>query len=180
MFQGRSMCEFARPVATGVFVGMLAFTLVSCNAEDSTSTKRVMPSISAAQNGSGRNPANEIAFRRITPSGLQGAELPAAQRVIRGAAEFAARWQKLAPETPVPEIDFGRQVVAFVAVGFRPNPGHRVQVTRVFGEGSTTVVCFSERRPEPDREYPAVLVFPFDMVVFNDPGDTVVIRRCRG
>jgi hypothetical protein len=48
-----------------------------------------------------------------------------------------------------------------ISLGFRPNPGYRIEVAKVEkGDGEMTVIV-KERLPESEKMYPQVIVYPY-------------------
>lgn len=170
-----SMSDSARRFVYSLLLGLLGAMLMSCGDGGSAG---VNGTVGRAVNSGDNSVSNAgMSFHRLTPPGLQTTEIPSSRRILTNPAEYADLWRRIS-EAPVPEVNFDRQVVVLVALGSRPNPGYQVHVHHVLQQRNATVVCYRELEPKPDRDYAAVVVYPFDIVAIPRTDTEIEIRRC--
>jgi len=83
--------------------------------------------------------------------------------VIRSAEEWRTLWKAHSPQT-VLDVDFNGAVVVGVFLGSRPTSGYRVQIEAIRQRGTTMVVEYRERRPDPADVVAQILTAPFHVV----------------
>src|SRR4051812_8691506 len=82
-------------------------------------------------------------FKVIAKGALSGIQEPK-QLLITNATQWAEIWQKHSvrnePKPPLPEIDFSKQSVLFVALGQKRTGGYAVAITDLQKKGEKTEV----------------------------------------
>ena len=104
-------------------------------------------------------------FTRLEMEGLRSDLVPGQELIIcdQGSLdEFCGRYGLDADM----DFDFDTYVIVGVFLGERPNPGHRVEISEVLRLKDSVEITYTEYLPDPALEYPAVLVYPYDMVYF--------------
>lgn len=100
------------------------------------------------------------------------------RRVVRDADAFASLWTMLqsgqSPAIPTPAVDFGEEMVLFVAQGVRSSGGHEVDIRHVTLLRDTLWVLVRERTPGPTCLVFAALTQPTDARVV--PRTTAPVR----
>lgn len=103
-------------------------------------------------------------FRRLSPA-LRHDRVPPMEKVWGLASGFLEFWSQYGIGTP-PSIDFERESVAAVFLGPKPNAGYGVKIVSVTVSDGQTTIAYTRLLPNPERDYAAVITYPFDLVVF--------------
>jgi len=144
-------------VRLSLFVAML-LAVSACNSGETGKRSRDHAPIAA---GSAQS---ALMGRQVDSAGLRLDELPAGMRVWSSEQSFRAFWSKYGA-TPAPRIDFRKERVVGIFLGYKPNPGYSVHIERVRVDGDTLVVEYRLGLPEPEMDYPAMIVFPHQLLV---------------
>jgi len=108
---------------------------------------------------------------------FSGASAPT-RSVVRDAESFATLWTRLqsgrSPLIPAPAVDFGEEMVIFVALGARSSGGYAVQIRHVTLLRDTLWVLVREQSPGSDCMVFAAFTQPTDARVV--PRTTVPVR----
>lgn len=160
-------------------------------------TKRLIPAVLLALAACAESPGTGPApgdpqltisrFDPLYPSDYTGFSEPA-RLVVDSQAEWMAVWARMwenhTPVPPVPEVDFGREVVALVAMGARPTGGYQIRVQT--GEVVNDQLLLSVTEVSPGRSCATTQAFttPVDLVRISRAGlpvrfnTTRVVRAC--
>jgi len=84
---------------------------------------------------------------RLVEKSAQSFVDTAKQVTARTPAEWAAVWKQHAPARPLPEIDFGREMVVGVFLGSRNSAGYAVEIVSVEAQPGAVVVRYHETAP---------------------------------
>lgn len=109
----------------------------------------------------------EINFKRLNTSefGLKANLIPAQKIIFYKKEQWKDFWIKYGSGIE-PQIDFEKYIVAGIFLGEKPNPGYGVEITKVKKVNNKIEVKFTEYLPNPNLDYPSVLVYPYDIVYF--------------
>ena len=88
----------------------------------------------------------------------------ATQVVIKTDAEWAALWRRHAPDRPMPNVDFGREIVIGVFMGSRSNAGFSTEVISALAVKGVLIVKYRETLPSRDAITAQILTFPYHLV----------------
>ena len=102
---------------------------------------------------------------RTIDKGQDSAIDSARQVTVDGPEEWAKLWREHAPNRPMPQVDFLRDIVVGVFLGTRPTAGFGVEITAGRKEGAGLVVQYRENRPPPGAIAAQVLTAPYHLVV---------------
>lgn len=87
--------------------------------------------------------------------------------VIRDASVWTETWHRLhagvAPEPPVPSIDFGQEMVVLTAMGTRNSGGYAIKLTGADEEDQTVTIRARATSPGPGCMTTSVLTEPVDL-----------------
>ena len=93
------------------------------------------------------------------------------QTIIRSQEELEAIFSEInktrKPGIPIPEIDFNKEVVAFVNLGQRSTGGNIVTVDKILMKKEKVVIYVGGKSPKPDENVTMMLTTPFTMVKLN-------------
>lgn len=116
--------------------------------------------------------ARDSAFAANYPFRAFSGATTAQRTVVRKIEAWASLWttlnRGLNPPIPAPVVDFGEEMVIFVALGQRPSGGYSVSIRHVTLLRDTLWVLVSERAPGP-----SCLVF----AAFTQPTDARIVPR---
>ena len=91
------------------------------------------------------NGAEPLELRNIAKGGVSGI-VEARQLVVTNAAEWTKLWTahraNVRGDTKLPEIDFAKEMVVFVALGQQRTGGYAVQIVKVEPSGKTLKIRF--------------------------------------
>ena len=113
--------------------------------------------------GLGDAPEAGLSFRQIRLEGLRADAVAAGNPVWRSKEEFGRFWEAHS-DAPRPEIDFRERSIVAVFLGERPNAGYSVEITRVEASDGGIAVHYRELLPNPERDYAAVITYPYAAV----------------
>jgi len=102
---------------------------------------------------------------RTIDKGQESAIDSARQVTVAGPEEWEKLWHEHAPNRPVPQVDFSRDIVVGVFLGTRPTAGFGVEITAAREEGAGIVVQYRENRPPPGAIAAQILTAPYHLVV---------------
>ena len=96
--------------------------------------------------------------------------------IIRDVSEWRSFWGE--HQLPVPEVDFIDRCVVAVFGGQRASAGYSVEILGISFDRDQRKLVVEVRENEPPRSAGTltVLSFPFDLVVFDKPGDWDVVE----
>ena len=77
---------------------------------------------------------------------------------------WTALWREHAPNRPLPEVDFSREIVVGVFLGTRPSAGFAVEITGYREDGGRLVVQYRETTPPRGAIAAQMLVSPYHLV----------------
>jgi hypothetical protein len=80
---------------------------------------------------------------------------------IRDQPEWSALWRTHAPDKPLPQVDWSREMVVGVFLGTRPAAGFRVEIVGYRQEGGRVVAGFRETPPARDAITAQILTSPY-------------------
>ena len=92
------------------------------------------------------------------------------EKVIPSKKEWTAAW----PRHPVPEIDFGKDVVLVVAFGTKPSSGYSIEITRVEKSAGEIRVVVRRTVPPKGSAQLTVITYPFVVARMAKPDCKVV------
>ncbi len=126
----------------------------------------------------------EINFKRLNTGEFElKANLIPAQRIIsHNEEQWSDFWAKYGTGIE-PQIDFEKYIVAGIFLGEKPNPGYGVEITKVKKVNNKIEVKFTEYLPNPNLDYPSVLVYPYDIVYFPKAKGNIIFsgsQKVRG
>jgi hypothetical protein len=102
------------------------------------------------------------------------------QYVLRDQAAWGDLWKRVHarshPVPPLPEIDFGREIVVVVALGHRPSSGYAIRVGHAYKEGPKTVVVVQTESPAAGCIVLAAMTSPVDIARLPAPDGPVEFR----
>lgn len=101
---------------------------------------------------------------RTIEKGDQSNVEDARQVLVRSDAELRTLWQQHAPDRPVPNVDFSKEMVVAVFMGSRPNAGFSTAIVSATAAAGALIVRYSETRPKPGAMTAQVLTFPYHIV----------------
>lgn len=78
--------------------------------------------------------------------------------------EWAAFWKRHAPTRPLPDVNFGREMVVGVFVGTRNSAGYSVEIVSVEQRQEGIVVRFRETRPARGAVTAQIITSPYHLV----------------
>lgn len=81
------------------------------------------------------------------------------------------------PSLPLPEVDWSKEALVFINVGYRSTGGYSVQVDRIEKDAQEYTVYISGKSPKPTDMVTMVLTYPWVLVKFEKPSIPVVFRR---
>ena len=99
------------------------------------------------------------------------------QVTVRSAAEWVALWKENGANSPLPAVDFLREMVVGVFVGTRSTAGYGVEIVRAIGNSSTLVVEYVESAPSRGTITAQVLTAPYHLVAIPKRDGTVVFKK---
>lgn len=110
---------------------------------------------------------NEISFKSLNTKEfkLMANLIPPQKIIFRDEKQWNDFWNKYGSSNK-PKIDFGRFIVLGIFLGEKPCPGYGVEITKVRKIKSKIIVEFIEYLPNPELGYPAVIVYPYDIIFF--------------
>ncbi len=108
-----------------------------------------------------------VAMRRLD-KGTQSGVIESRQLVIQDNAGWEKLWgdhkSGIQPSQPLPEIDFSREMVIFVALGQQFTGGTSVEIDRVENSGRDLKILVRQRVPPDGSMVTQALTSPFDIV----------------
>ena len=110
---------------------------------------------------------NEINFKRINIKEfrLKLNLVPPQKIIFYNEKQWNDFWDKYGSGSK-PKIDFGRFIVIGIFLGRKPCPGYVVKITKVRKIKNKIIVDFIKYLPNPELDYPAVIVYPYDIIFF--------------
>ena len=121
----------------------------------------------------GTDQTTTLQFQEIDSRELNPENIPAQKVIFRDQESWKAFWEKYGKEA-APEIDFTMYIVIGVFSGPKPNPGHGVEITQIQKSGSEILVHVTEYTPNPEQDYPSVIVYPYYIVSFEKTAGEIV------
>lgn len=85
-------------------------------------------------------------------------------------------WSNFSDPTPVPIVDFNKDVVVLVALGKRHNGGYQLKINSVREEPNQIIVDYIEITPNPKCTYAQSIVFPYEFIAFTKTSKKVVFK----
>ena len=114
---------------------------------------------------------------RTVGKGPMSAIDQARQVTVRSAAEWGALWKENGANSPLPAVDFSREMVVGVFVGTRPTAGYGVEIVRAIGNSSTLVVEYVETAPSRDTITAQILTAPYHLAAIPKRDGTVTFKK---
>lgn len=109
----------------------------------------------------------ELGFEEVEQGAQSGIRDPRGI-AVRDGETWGALWQEhtagVDPPLPVPEVDFGREMVVAFFLGERPTGGYSVEIVRIILWPDGLVVRVAVTQPESGEIVPQVLTQPFHIV----------------
>jgi PrcB C-terminal len=99
------------------------------------------------------------------------------QVTVRSAAEWTALWKQNGASSPLPSVDFSREMVVGVFLGTRPTAGYGVEIVRAVGNSSTLVVDYVETVPSPNALTAQVLTAPYHLAAVPKHDGEITFRK---
>jgi len=125
----------------------------------------------------------ELAFESILSQSSSGL----AERlrvVIRDEATWTDVWRRIhepvAPEPPLPNVDFSRHMLIVVALGTRPSGGFAIAVQRITARDGTSEVSVRESCPARGAMVTMALTQPVEVVRLERRAETPAFRELKG
>lgn len=134
------------------FLLLLSVILISC-----TSTKKVATNSSITFKTIDKN--TNGGFQELTQ------EIYTNQTAFEKAWKLA--WSNFSDPTPIPIVDFNKNVVVLVALGMRNNGGYQLKINSVSEEPNQIIVDYTETTPNPKCTYSQSIVFPYEFISFE-------------
>ena len=114
---------------------------------------------------------DDVPFLRTFPASTSGGPEAARRTVIRDATGWADLWAKsnahIAPVPKAPAVDFGKEVVAFAALGQKPTAGFSIEIVGARKDDGKLILLVTERAPAPGAPAAAVVTSPWHAVVLD-------------
>jgi hypothetical protein len=111
--------------------------------------------------------AEPLHVRVLAKGALSGIHEPT-QEVIKDKAAFEKLWAKHNTrhlgETPVPEVDFSKEIVVFVAMGRKNTGGYNIHIIKVEPVGGKLRISVQRKTPPPGGIAVQVITAPFEFV----------------
>jgi len=133
--------------------------------------------------------ASEINMKPIVPvtfqtvaKGYRSGVNALSQIAVRGHGEWTALWRKHASvesgSPPLPVIDFDKEIVVGLFLGYKPTGGYDVQISRVERRNDALTIYYQEKSPPPGAMVTQALTQPFHIVrIIGEVGSEVIFRR---
>jgi protease stability complex PrcB-like protein len=90
---------------------------------------------------------------------------------------WARLWREHAPDRPLPNVDFTREMVAAVFMGERPRGGYAIEIVGYREQGGSVVVQYRETAPARDAITAQVIVSPYHLVALPRRAGTVTFEK---
>lgn len=122
---------------------------------------------------------NSLAFVRLH-TGINSGFTKHSEFVIQDPDEFTRRWrgvQQGAPDAALPEINFEKTTVVFVAIGARNTGGYAVRVDSVTTESSGATVHYTVSSPGARCMSLQELTSPLEVISFDRVEGAVRFKR---
>jgi hypothetical protein len=101
---------------------------------------------------------------RSLEKGAQSAVDMPKQLTVRTPADWAALWQPQASNHPLPDVDFGREMVVGVFLGTRNSAGYSVEIVGAEIQQGALIVRYRESTPPPGAITAQVITSPYHLV----------------
>ena len=75
-------------------------------------------------------------------------------------------WSIFSDPTPIPIVDFNKDIVVLVALGMRNNGGSQLNINSVREETNQIIVDYTETTPNPKCSYSQAIIFPYEFISF--------------
>jgi len=96
---------------------------------------------------------------------------------LRNQPEWSALWRAHAPDKPLPQIDWSREMVVGVFLGTRPAAGYRVEIVGYREEGARVVAGYKEMPPARDAITAQILTSPYALAAIPRRGGDVTFEK---
>src|SRR5947209_19271327 len=83
------------------------------------------------------------------------------QVTVRSAAEWGALWKENGANTPLPAVDFSREMIVGVFLGTRPTAGYGVEIIRAVNASGVLIVEYVETAPSRGAVTAQILTAPY-------------------
>ena len=108
----------------------------------------------------------------------QMSQISMAQQVaVTDRDKWTALWRAHAPDKPLPNVDFSREMVAAVFMGERTRGGFAVEIVGYREERGMVIVQYRETVPARDAITAQVIVSPYHLVVLPKRTGTVTFEK---
>jgi hypothetical protein len=152
-----------------LMLGPIVLTVVNCAGPPQQSNDRD----GGASSISGRA-TDTLPIRRLTSEvhgmfSMSSGVRDRRESVVRDSVQWRSLWTELvgrrAATTPVPAVDFGREMIVFVSMGSRPTGGYAVTIERITRAPNALVVSAVYRSPGPRCGVGQAVSAPVDVVL---------------
>lgn len=113
---------------------------------------------------------NLVPFQTLITASQSNIESPQ-QSIIRSQEELETIFSEInktrKPGIPIPEIDFNKQIIAFVNLGQTSTGGYTVTVDKILMKKEKVVIYVGGKSPKPNENVTMMLTTPFTMVKLN-------------
>ena len=103
-----------------------------------------------------------------------------AEILVRDENRWSAVWQQIhghtRPSPPLPDIDFGKEMVIAVAMGRQRSGGYEIRIDRAWQERGVTVIVVRRYEPAAGCILPAAITSPADIARLPSAPDPVEFR----
>lgn len=127
------------------------------------------PEAAPPPTGAAGSAADAAAILRKVPASTGGGPAAPAQRIVRDAKEWEALWKQVnshrTPASKAPAVDFGKEMIAFAALGSKPSGGWTVEIVGARVEEGKLRILYAEKGPPGKAATAAVLTSPWHAVV---------------
>nr|AHZ45648.1 hypothetical protein [uncultured bacterium] len=103
----------------------------------------------------------------------------AANQVLRTEAEYKALYAKHKPGETAPAVDFTKEMVLAVFVGFKPSGGYTVAITGVREAAGGLVVTYKLTSPPADSMNASVITYPYAFGAIPRSDKTVTFEAAK-
>jgi hypothetical protein len=149
---------------------MLALTLsaMACTSTQASTAMDAMPPAASAPAAGAPVPLRRLSEEAYASIRYNSGLTERGEQVVRDAGAWSSLWSRMTARnraTPLPPVDFGREMVLVAAMGQRPSGGHAVTIERVDDAGGELVARVVHQKPGPRCGTTSALTHPADAVL---------------
>ena len=100
-----------------------------------------------------------------------------AELMVGFIAQWERLWKSFSSDSPLPEIDFKKYVIAAVFLGPRPTGGYSVEFGQPYLKDNKMVIPYREHRPGPGEFVTQAFTRPYGIKVFEKKAEAVLYRE---